>query len=135
MPIRSVKQHSDRGSLKNLVKAQEEGDNLPPEPFELRMRQLFEYCKLHKDEKMSSALGFITTDYISDKNALPLSVYRLRKIVDDISSRSDSEVSQLKNKFDEYLSADLSEEARAYLGRNKMKKLAKVRRPSFWRAK
>lgn len=135
MPTRAVKQYSDRGSLKSLVKAQENGDNLQPSSSELRMQKLFEHSKLHNDEKLSSALGFITTDYIGDKNALPLSVYRLRKIVDDISSRPDSKVSQFKDQLDQYFGLGLSDEAISYLNKNKMKKTASIRRPSFWRAK
>lgn len=135
MPTRVAKQYSDRGSLKNLVKSQEKFEELQPLPSELRMQKLFEYSKFHNDEKLLSVLGFITTDYISDKNALPLSVYRLRKIVDDISSRPDSKVLQLKNQLDQYFDLSLSEEAIAYLNKNNIKKTASVRRASFWRAK
>lgn len=134
MPIRTVKHHSDRGSLKNIVKDQE-GNDIKPLPSELRLKKLFEYSKLHKNEKLLSALGFITTDYIEDKNAIPLSVYRLRKIVDDISSRPDSKISEIKNQLEQCFGAVLSKAANDYLNQRKViRKIASICRPSFWRA-
>jgi len=79
MPTRTVRQHSDRGKIKDLARSSDitEG-NITPTPFELRMKKLFEFAQLCNDQRLQSALGFITTDYVSDKNSLPLTVYRVR---------------------------------------------------------
>jgi len=131
MPIRTVKQHSDRGKIKDLVNQEPAID---PSPTELRMKKLFEYSQLNKDLGLESVLGFITTDYISDKNALPLSIYRLRKIVDDISSRPDSKVMQWRQQFEQVVfSEGLSREAQSYL-KKKLIKTASTNKPIFWRA-
>lgn len=130
MSIRIGKQHLDRGKIKDIVNQE---PTIDPSPIELRMKKLFEYSKLNKDYDLESVLGFITTDYISDKNVLPLSIYRLRKIVDDISSRPDSKVAHWKHQFEQVFSEDLSHEAQDYL-KKKMIKKASVNRPIFWRA-
>jgi hypothetical protein len=130
MPIRTVKQHSDRGKIKDLVNQE---PTIDPSPTELRMKKLFEYSQLNKDQGLESVLGFITTDYISDKNALPLSIYRLRKIVDDISSRPDSKVAHWKQLFEHVFSEGLSREAQDYL-KKKIVKRASTTQPIFWRA-
>jgi hypothetical protein len=135
MPIRTVKQHSDRGSIKNLVAKSNEAAEAEyqPSPSELRMKKLFEYSQKNKDAGLQSALGFITTDYISDKTALPLSVYRIRKLVDDIRSRPDSKVSQLKQQFDQFFGDGLSAYAKEYLNRKMIKRASSKRKPLFWR--
>jgi hypothetical protein len=136
MAIRTVKQHTDRGSLKNLVKSNEiSKPEAIPLPSELRMKQLYEFAQLNKDKNMQSALGFITTDYISDKNAIPLSVYRIRQIVEDIKSTSGDKINNLAAQFLGYMSDELSSDAINYLNkRDALTKTASVRRPpSFWR--
>lgn len=137
MPIRRVKQQTDRGKIKDLVGANEPAEpQVKPLAFELRMKKLFEYAQLHKDQRLQSALGFITTDYISDKNALPLSVYRIRKIVDDIKSRSAGQIDQLSAEFMEYMTDELSPEAIAYVTKRSRIKTASARKPPvFWRAR
>lgn len=137
MSIRVVKQYSDRGSLKDLVTKTKEPatSELKYLPSELRMKQLYEYAQLNKDSKLQAATGFITTDYISDKNALPLSIYRLRKIVDDIRSKSGGKIDELALQFsgcfDEKLSDVLGKE---YIKQKAMVKTASGRKPPvFWR--
>ena len=98
MAIRSVKSYSDRGSLKNLTKRQE--DEVPFSPSELRIKKLYDYACAHTDVGILDSLGFITTDYIHDKNALPLSVYRLRKIVAEISAKPGSKILEMKQDLD-----------------------------------
>lgn len=98
MAIRSVKQYSDRGSLKNLTQRQE--DEVPYSSTELRIRKLYDYAHTHADAGVLDCLGFITTDYIGEKNALPLSVYRLRKIVSDISNKPGNKILEMKQNLD-----------------------------------
>jgi hypothetical protein len=137
MSIRRVKQHSDRGSIKDLVSG---STQVEPEflalPAELRMKKLYEFAQITKDTNLQDALGFITTDYISDKNALPLSVYRLRKIIDDIKSKSGNKIEQLTQQFSSYFGDGLGAHAKEYLKDKSLLKTASVRKtPSFWRAR
>lgn len=74
-----------------------------PTKFELRMKSLYEYAIKHNDNELLRYSGFITTNYIEDKNALPLSVYRLRKIIEDIKLRDSKKISDLKVEMSSYL--------------------------------
>lgn len=127
MPIRAVKQYSDRGSFSE---PQEQ-----PTKSELRLKKLFEFAQNTKNVDLQSALGFITTDYIADKNALPLSVYRIRQVVDDIKSKSTDSINQFAQELQDHISNELSSETVDYLNNKRaIKKSASVRRPpSFWR--
>lgn len=139
MPLRTVKQHySERGSIKDLVANAKETPMPAEKPTgsELRMKKLFEYAQMHKDQDMQLALGFITTDYIGDKSALPLSVYRLRKIIDDIKSKSPGKFEALEGKFTACFAPPLSEEALDYLAKfkSRIKTAAPKQLPVFRRA-
>lgn len=139
MPIRTVKQHTDRGKIKDLVVASEIAAESQdqPSPSELRMKKLFEYAQLTKNQKLLDALGFITTDYISDKNALPLSVYRIRQMVTDIKSKSSGNIDLLSQQFSGFMGDELSPETVDYLNKKRARvKTASVRKaPIFWRAR
>lgn len=98
MPIRAVSSYSDRGKLKNLNQLHE--NEIPFTRSELRLQELYNYAHTHADTGLLNCLGFITTDYIGDKNALPLSVYRLRKVVEDIKARPGSRFLEMKQDLD-----------------------------------
>lgn len=98
MGIRSIKSPSDRGSLKHLSQRHE--DEVPFTSRELRIKKLYDYACAHADVNLLDSLGFITTNYIEDKNALPLSIYRLRKIVSDIVSKSEDKILKMKQELD-----------------------------------
>jgi len=137
MPIRTVKQYSDRGKIKDLARSFEVGEpEVGPSPFELRMKKLFEFAQLCKDQKLQEALGFITTDYVSDKNALPLTAYRVRQMISDIKSKSSTDIDRLSQDLSGYMTGDeISQEAIDYITRNKRIKTASARKPPlFWRA-
>jgi hypothetical protein len=136
MPIRTVKQRTDRGKIKDLARSIEVGEpEIVPSPFELRMKKLFEFAQLCKDTGLQSALGFITTDYIADKNALPLTAYRIRQMISDIKSKSSVEIDRLSQDLSGYMKEDeISQEAIAYITRKKRIKTASARKPLFWRA-
>lgn len=136
MPIRIVKQRSDRGKIKNLARPFEVGEpETDPSSFELRLKKLFEFAQLCRDSKLQAALGFITTDYISDKNALPLIAYRVRQMIDDIKSKSSTDFNQLSQDLAGYMMGDeIGPEAINYITRKKRIKTASVRKPLFWRA-
>lgn len=98
MSIRRVKQFSDRGKIADLSERHVDNDILPSSE-EIRLKKLYEYAQYSKDNNLLSVLGFITTNYIEDKNALPLSVYRLRKIVEDIAIKSNGNVERMRNEL------------------------------------
>src|SRR5271154_2866862 len=136
MPTRRAKVYSDRGSLKDLnSRPQTVGLEVedPPTPFELRLKELYEHAQTYKNQKMLSALGFITTDYISDKNAIPLSVYRLRQIVAEYKSHSLHKVEALERQFAEHLGGGLSLEMLNYANRRRLIKSASVRKSPVFR--
>lgn len=82
MPIRRVKQYSDRGSIKNLHN--EDDDNYPPTDLELRLKQLYERAVETRDHGLSDSLGFIT---MNSKSIDPVSVYRHREYVESLKSK------------------------------------------------
>jgi hypothetical protein len=137
MAIRSVKQKTDRGNIKDLARSSDLIDSdMLPTSIELRLKKLYEYSQLNKDNDLQSALGFITTDYISDKNALPLSIYRIRQIVENIKSTSSDKIDKLSQELSGYISDELSSEAIDFLNKKRiLNKTASSRKaPSFWRA-
>ena len=137
MTTRPSKQYSDRGSLKDLAAGDIPAG--PAEDIEIKLKNLYEYAEKNNDQDLLRSLGFITTDYISDKNALPLSVYKLRKIVADISSRPGSQVAEFKLAFDEYFSAIETVQFKEYLEKKASKNFIKTAsykycdRGCFWR--
>jgi hypothetical protein len=135
MPTRAIKPRSERGSLKDL--ANNQADPYDQEASrqltasETRLQKL--YQRASQDPKMQQALGIITTDYISDKNALPLSVYRLRKIVNDIKSRSSGHIIDLEAQFSEFLSSGISQETIDLLIPHQRIKTASAQKPPVFR--
>lgn len=82
MPIRRVKQYSDRGSIKNLHNGDD--DNYPPTDLELRLKQLYEHAVATRDQNLSDSLGFIT---MNSHSIDPISVYRHREYVESLKAR------------------------------------------------
>lgn len=101
---------------------------------ELRLRNLYEYARFNKDTALESALGFITTDDIVDKNALTLSTYRLRQVVADIISKSAENINKLSQDFSDCFVEGLSEAlGKEFIKHKSMVKLANNRKALFWR--
>lgn len=135
MSIRRVKQHTDRGNIKDLQPHEVEVE-LYKGPFttaELRFKKLYEYSQQHKDAKLQQSMGIITTDYIDDKTALPLSVYRIKKIVEDIKSRSGSQIEKLEEQIAGHLHNPVSEELLDYLSSKRIKTASPRKSPIFRR--
>lgn len=105
----------------------------PPTPAELRLRKLYEYAQMHRDIQLLSALGFITTEYISDKNALPLSVYRIRQIIGDIKRQSGQKIDELSDQFSVYFQNPHQDAVNIYLGLRSLEKKASPRKPPVFR--
>lgn len=135
MPIRKVKPRSDRGSLKDLVANPIDSEpEMEPTAYEIRLKKLYEFAETYKDRALQAASGFITTNYISDKNALPLSAFRIREMVNDIKSKSPDIINKLTQEMSGYIQDELSADAIAYLTRKRIK-IASKHQPSFWRAR
>jgi len=133
MPVRKVKQFSERGSIKDLAHAIENGDNLEPTPFELRIKKICEFTELNKDKPLLDAMGFITGPHTFDKKSFPVAAYRLREIVADIKRKSPIDIDKLSLVFANSFTDELTPEVLAYMkNRGRIKK--KASRPSFWRS-
>lgn len=130
MPIRKVKQYSDRGKIQDLNNKRE--SEAPPLSSELRLQRLYEHAKKHNDHGILKELGFITTDYVEDKNALPLTVYRIRQIVADIKSKS-PEIDEYSIQLSKLFGIEHTLEADAYWSRRKLVKSATRKFPIFRR--
>lgn len=132
MPIRKVKQHSDRGKIQDLTNKQESEALLISS--ELRLKTLYEHAKQNNNYGVLKELGFITTDYIEDKNALPLTIYRLRQIVADIKSKS-PEIDEYSFHLSKLFGIEHTLEADAYWARKNLIKNANRNLPIFRRVK
>jgi hypothetical protein len=132
MPIRKIKQYSDRGKLSDIHSGLPEAGVNTATDLELRLSKLYDYgCKTN-DDKLKKSSGFITTDYISDKNALPLSIYRLRKIVEDIKSKSGSEIQIISEQMAKCIACEIPEEIK-YFARKNIFKNASINKPPVFR--
>lgn len=88
MPIRQPKQiFSDRGSLKDLVNSNQLDDQEPPTQLELRMKELYEYATLHKNEALKESLGFIVMNQPGAKDAFPVTLFRHREYINSLQSK------------------------------------------------
>lgn len=144
MPTRPTKSYSERGSLKDIKAQNEEAQAFPyevnsitvePTALELRLQKLYDFSKKNNDQDLLAASGFITTDYIADKSAMPLSAYRLRKTIDDIKSKSPGKIESLSQDFLTCLAPiEPTTESTAYW-KNKlaMVKTASVKKPPVFR--
>lgn len=130
MPIRKVKQNSDRGSIKDLA-AGDLPANDPLSTAELRLQKLFNYSINNNDRALQSSLGIISVPNISKTNAMPIAVYHIRQIVDDIKSRSGAEINNLQQQFSEYITSEISPEDMKKLDKRAMIKTASKRKSPF----
>jgi hypothetical protein len=98
MPFKRVVQHSDRGSIKDLVgreKIKPGEVEAPLSAQELRIKKLYDYAQYNRDNNLVAALGFITNEHVGNKSALPTNVYRLRQMVQDIETKSGGKIASL----------------------------------------
>lgn len=128
-----IKQYSDRGKISELNK--EVSQDIPFSPAEIRLKKLYEYASTYRDKVLQKCLGFITTDFISDKNAFPLNIYRLKELVRDINSKSPDKISQMRKELENCFIDPISDETKNFLQKRAMIKTAGIKRsPSFRRA-
>lgn len=93
-----LKVYSDRGKISNLTKKHE--DEIPVTPMEERLKKLYEHAQVTHDKGLEDSLGFITTPYISDKAALPLSIYKLREIVSILSTKPGNKIAEMRQELE-----------------------------------
>ncbi len=111
MPYKTVKQYSDRGSIRDLKERQENGDDgSPATSFELRVKELYEYAMVRNDDALIESLGIIA---INGSPKDPISVFRHREYVNSLSEKLASQVEQTKLELDVYFTANpISEEVK-----------------------
>src|SRR5271166_3439344 len=97
-----LKIYSDRGSIKNIAAKQKEGleSEEPPTPEELHLKQLYEMAITHHDQDLTEKLGFVTIEYAGNKEALPISIHRLREVINTIAARPGSKVNEIRQELD-----------------------------------
>lgn len=105
MPIRTVKQHSDRGSIKELGT----GDNEPATPFELRLKHMYEYAVASRDEAMQASLGFIVMNNPGDRSAYPVNLYRHREYIKSLNAKLADEINKTAQEIELCLSTSYHE--------------------------
>jgi hypothetical protein len=98
MPYRTVKPHSDRGSIKDL--ATQSDSNYAPTDEELRLKHLYEHAQDTNDEQLKDALGFIVMPQSGDRSAFPISVYRHREYVNSLSKKIADKIEKTKKELE-----------------------------------
>jgi hypothetical protein len=91
MPSRVAKQYSDRGSIKDIKEANEDGSNQPPTSQELRMKALYEAATAVRDDKMIESLGFVV---MNGRYNDPVAILRHREYVEAIKARVNQQVAE-----------------------------------------
>ena len=103
MPIRQVKQQSDRGSIKDIQNGDDE--KYPPTPYELRMRGLYEHALVSKNQVLLNSLGLIA---INGTPKDPISIFRHREYVSSLSNQLAEKIEQTKEELAGCFAADYS---------------------------
>lgn len=88
MPYRAVKPRSDRGNIKDIQQAVidhlGEDKNLPPTPFELRIKSLYEHAVIGHNQDLINSLGLIVMNGPTNN---PVSIMRHREYVDSLKKK------------------------------------------------
>jgi hypothetical protein len=102
MPIRTAKQHSDRGSIKDLVNQIDSlyDSSYAPTDEELKLKNLYEHAQATNDEGLQSALGFIVMPQAGDRSAFPITVYRHREYVNSLSKKIADKIEKTKKELE-----------------------------------
>lgn len=101
---RSVKQYTDRGSIKDIQNkandSLEEDPNLPPTPEELQIRGAYEQAMVTRDQALLDSLGLIVmTGPAKD----PVALYRHREYVNSLKEKYAAEVEKSKEELSQCL--------------------------------
>lgn len=94
MPIKRVKQYSDRGNIKNLAIKNDESS--PPTSFELRIKSLYENALATNNQFLIESIGLIPIN--SDiKN--PIALYRHRAYVKELEAKLGNRIEKYKQEI------------------------------------
>ncbi|HEY5267804.1 MAG TPA: hypothetical protein VII94_01565 [Candidatus Saccharimonadales bacterium] len=95
MAIRVVKQRSDRGSIKDLQNGDDE--HYPATPIELRLKELYEYATVTRNEELQNSLGLVP---IVGATNDPVSIFRHREYVESLSAKMADKIEQTKKELE-----------------------------------
>jgi hypothetical protein len=96
-----IKNYSDRGSLKDLAKKQEEVED-PPTPFELRLQKLHALAEVSKNQQLADSLGFIVMQGSGDKSSYPITLFRHREYINSLNAKLGDQIEKAKLELEEY---------------------------------
>jgi len=95
-----IKTYSDRGSLKDLVKKQEEPQD-PPTPFELRLQKLHALAEVSKNQQLMDSLGFIEMQGSNDRSSYPITLFRHREYINSLNVKMADQIEKTKLELEE----------------------------------
>lgn len=95
MAIRAVKQRSDRGSIKDLQNGDD--NNYPATPIELRLKELYEYATVTRNEELQNSLGLVPINGAPND---PISIFRHREYVESLSAKLADKIEQTKKELE-----------------------------------
>ena len=103
MPIRQVKQQSDRGSIKDIQNGDDE--KCPPTPYELRIKGLYEHALMTRDQVLLDSLGLVA---INGAPKDPISIFRHREYVTFLSNKLADKIKKTTEELAGCFSSDYS---------------------------
>ena len=101
MPIRRVQQQSDRGSIKDIQNGDDE--KLPPTPYEIRIKGLYEHALVTRDRALLESLGLIAINGVPKD---PVTLFRHREYVNSLSEKLADKIKQIKEELGDCFAAD-----------------------------
>lgn len=109
MVIRTVKKHSDRGSIKDLVSSIGDPYDTSPTEEELKLKKLYEHAEATRDQRLKESLGFIVMANSGDRASFPISIYRHREYIVSLSAERSAEIEKVKQELSACFSQDFRE--------------------------
>ncbi len=103
MPIRRVQQQSDRGSIRDLAKGDDE--KYPPTPYELRLKGLYEHAMVTRDQALLDSLGLIAINGAAND---PVSIFRHKEYVNSLSEKLAEQIKQTSQEIEKCFTVDES---------------------------
>lgn len=94
------KRYSDRGKISQLSNKQQNVD-IPISDFESRLLKLYNIAINTKNSELEEILGFITYPGYNGEIS-PVSIYRLKEVINKISSKQKVNIDELSKQFSQY---------------------------------
>jgi hypothetical protein len=99
MPIRPIKTHSDRGSIKDVFNGE---SYEPPTADELRLKQLYEHAEITRDQQLQDSLGFIVMPQPGNSSAFPVSIFRHREYINSLSQKRADNIEKIRREISSF---------------------------------